>query len=99
MVKRQEYNRRGNNQGGLPERGQKNAHEQGAYRENAQNRNFSRDNTAGNPARYNKNAQHAPAKNFVRVKAEETVEDIKRDIQRIEKEIQLELKEIRGLKL
>jgi len=34
-----------------------------------------------------------------RNRAEETIEDIKRDIMRIEKEIELEIKEIRSLKL
>lgn len=38
-------------------------------------------------------------RNSGRARAEETVEDIKSDIVRIEKEIMLEIKEIRGLKL
>ncbi len=38
-------------------------------------------------------------RSFRGVRAEETVEDIKTDIRRIEKEIKLEIREIRGLKL
>lgn len=94
MAKRRDYQRKNGGQGGYNYQGQRNSPDQGAPKDAPQGKNYGRDNSrqphAGHPSqgRYNN-----------RVKAEETVEDIKADIHRIEKEIQLEIKEIKSLKL
>lgn len=52
-----------------------------------------------NYTRNNYRDKYSSIKNLKRVKEDETIEDIKADILRIEKEIELELKGIRSLKL
>lgn len=61
---------------------------------------FQKSSHAGkeNASRHNYNNNHSSRGNG-RVKTEETIEDIRTDIARIEKEIELELKEIRSLRL
>lgn len=64
-------------------------------REGGQNRGYYRD-------RDNQQRQHSQTQGprfSTRNRAEETIDDIKEDIVRIEKEIELEIKEIRSLKL
>ncbi len=63
--------------------------------EGGHNRNFRRDSQTG-PA-YGSPGQRQRDK--ARARALETVEDIRADIARIEKEIELEIKEIRGMRL
>jgi hypothetical protein len=107
MVRRQDYRRRGGQ--GVSERyGMRNSYEhhragrenaggaQSYNRESTYNRsNFHKESTS----RYNFSQDHAYSARCNRIKEDETVEDIKEDIARIEKEIQLELKEIRSMKL
>lgn len=77
----------------------------GHPRENSQNRGYYRDrNREGD--RDTQPRQYAAASssggrygNSLRNRAEETIEDIKEDIIRLEKEIELEIKEIKSLKL
>lgn len=70
--------------------------ETGAGRENQHPRNYQRDNHG----RYNGNSgQNSYARQGNRVKGDESIDDISADISRIEKEIQLELKEIRSMRL
>ena len=52
-----------------------------------------------NSAPYRKNNYHGPRREKQNVKVEETVDDIRQDLKRIEKEIELEIKEIGALKL
>lgn len=64
-------------------------------RENVHVRNTGRNNYS----RQNYSNYHSAPRYNNRIKTEETVDDIKEDIIRIEKEIDLEIKEIRSLKL
>lgn len=102
MPKRHEYQRRNNNQGGYSNQRQNNSQERGSFRENNQSnqsnqsKNFHRDNNA---PRQNFSNQNSPPRYINRIRAEETVEDIRRDISRIEKEIELEIKEIKSLRM
>jgi hypothetical protein len=64
-------------------------------RDNTQNRGFQRENQP----RQNYSYQNSQIKFNTRVKTVETVEDIKADIARIEKEIELEIKEIKTMRL
>lgn len=73
--------------------GQRSNYEQSAPREGAQPRYPSRDYS--NRGGYGSQS----SSRFEKIKAIETVEDIQVDIGRLEKEIELELKEIRGLRL
>jgi len=63
-------------------------------------RNKNKDNSRGNdnPQRQHSSSGRYGGNNH-RSRAEETIDDIKEDIVRIEKEIELEIKEIRSLKL
>jgi len=77
-------------------------HEQ-QNRESGQQRSFNRDRLRDNE-RDAQPRQHSAMSggrygNALRNKAEETIDDIKLDIIRLEKEIELEIKEIRDLKL
>lgn len=70
-------------------------------RENGQQRGYYRDRVRDND-RDSQPRQHSASGrygNITRNRAEETIDDIKLDIVRIEKEIDLEIKEIRSLKL
>jgi len=73
----------------------------GASREN----NFQKDSSYQKSSYANKDNgvrhgyNNSSSKGSGRVKSEETIEDIRTDIARIEKEIELELKEIRSLRL
>ena len=96
-MKRQEYRQKGNNSNNVfGGRGRRNAHSQ---------QDSQRENTPGKAQarnafyKQNQSNQHSEQKYNNRAKAEETVEDIREDIARIEKEIELEIKEIRSLKL
>jgi len=98
MVKRYEYqNRNTNVQSSAPVQGVKAPHEQIVRRENVQqqNKSFNR----GNPVRQNYSGQHSPPRFSNKIRTDETIDDIKEDISRIEKEIELELKEIKSMKL
>lgn len=113
MVKGNEFHRRNNNQGAPHNREQRNQLEHGS-RENTQerkewnNRNqhresmpresASRENAPRQAYSNNSSFQNAQPR-ISRVKTEETVDDIKADIVRIEKEIQLEIKEIKSMRL
>ncbi len=70
--------------------------EAGQSREKAYSRTSNRDST-GRPGGYS--SQSGISKINEKSKVEETVEDIKADILRLEKEIKLEIEEIRSLKL
>lgn len=94
MVRKREYHRRNNSQGGFSVQGQRNLNEQAPGRENTQIRSFNKDNSM--KQNY---SNHSSPPRCGRAKEDETVEDIREDIARIEKEIKLELKEIRSLKL
>lgn len=78
-------------------KGQGERHEGGHSREQGQGKGFYRDRE-GAPRQHSGNVP-APRYNNSRNRSEETVEDIKEDILRLEKEIELEIKEIRSLKL
>lgn len=69
--------------------------------QNTQNKGFyrGRDNDRDNQPRQRVVQSSASRYSGPRAKAEETIEDIKEDIIRLEKEIELEMKEIRSLKL
>lgn len=104
MVKRQEYQRRSGGQSNTSVRGQRNTSENGTVREhtqsnynnrNNQNKTYHRDNSN----RQNYSSQNSYQRSGGRIKVDETIDDIKADITRLEKEIQLELKEIRSMKL
>jgi len=69
--------------------------EYGPPGENNQNKNYNKD--SGGRQRYSK--QSYRQRNDLRIRAEETLDDIRADITRIEKEIELEIREIRSLKL
>jgi hypothetical protein len=79
-----------NTQKDTPVREHKENHQRNFHRENTQNRE-----SYNNRESYRQYSQR-PA---IKPRAEETVEDIAVDIGRIEKEIELELKEIRSLRL
>jgi len=68
-------------------------------RENVQQRSFYRDRDKDTQLRQHSAASGTRYGSVIRNKAEETIEDIKLDIIRLEKEIELEIKEIRSLKL
>lgn len=74
---------------------QQDSREQGGSKESIFNKSSRRDSFC-RQSHVNKGSQ---AKYSSRVKAEETIEDIKEDINRIEKEIELEMKEIKSLRL
>jgi hypothetical protein len=74
----------------------RNSHEQGSYRNNNQYRNQYREN--GSRHNYANQFSSASKVNY-RAKPDETADDIKIDIARIEKEIQLEIKEIKSMRL
>jgi hypothetical protein len=107
MVKRHEYHTKGGNNQGRPYRKEKrssistDAAKDNAPKQNYSKRGFSQRGSSqrgsiprGSPSR------DSFQKYNERIKpAEETFDDIRADISRIEKEIQLELKEIRSLKL
>jgi len=98
-VKRQEHRQKSNNSNNsnnvLGGRGNRSTHTQVSHRENTQGK------AGGRNAyfRQNHSSQFSEQKYNNRVKADETVDDIREDIARIEKEIDLEIKEIRSLKL
>lgn len=94
MIKRQDYQRGNNNRSNSQNYGPKNPHETGQNRGPSPNRNFHRENTYGQTY----STQNPSSRYIPKLKTEETVEDIKTDILRIEKEIELELKEIRSLR-
>jgi len=96
MVKKQEFKQRNNNGNNVfGGRGRRNSNLQALHRENTSGKSQGK-----NPYyRQSQSNQYAEQKYNNRVKAEETVEDIREDIARIEKEIELEIKEIRSLKL
>lgn len=110
MVKRQEYHKR-SNQGGFNNNGPRNSHEQNPSRDAAQPRenNQGRDNhhpkESGQQRYSHRDNQHRQNSSghsysrYGRTRAEETVDDIKLDISRLEKEIDLEIKEIKSLRL
>jgi hypothetical protein len=75
----------------------KNGSEQPTNRERSFGKNHTRDNAY--PGRNNHQYQAPPAKHTAKAKAVETIDDIRMDIGRIEKEIELEIKEIRSLRL
>lgn len=52
-----------------------------------------------NRNQFNRQPNRIRNKDFKKIKVEETIEDIEKDIARIEKEIDLEIKEIMALKL
>lgn len=64
----------------------------GNTRENAPNKGYYRDRNRNKPVNSGRFINN-------RNKAEETIDDIKEDIVRLEKEIELEIKEIKSLKL
>ena len=95
-MKRQEHRQKSNNSNTiLGGRGNRSTHTQVPHRDNTQGK------SAGRNAyfRQNHSNQFSEQKYNNRVKTEETVDDIREDIARIEKEIDLEIKEIRSLKL
>lgn len=99
MGKKHDYQHRGGNYGGSNYQGHRGSGDQGFRRENrdnSQNRNYNRDNASkhGSPSSHSGQQRYNN-----KVKTEETIEDIRVDISRIEKEIELEIKEIRSLKL
>jgi|GEM_PF-1014542 len=110
MVRRREYYRRGS-QSTVDRQVSKSGQEHTLNRENAQVQNKEGTQWQGKESNEGKNGysrENAAKQNYSvqsfsprynRIKETETVEDIKEDIARIEKEIQLELKEIRSLKL
>lgn len=97
MVRRNEFQRRNNNQGSYSGPSNRNTQDQGTNRdrENAPVKNFHREGTP----RQNHPNQGSPSRHINRIRAEETVDDIKTDIVRIEKEIELEIKEIKSMRL
>lgn len=75
---------------------QRTSQTQGTTRGNNQNRSSYRGNSS-RQNNYNNNYSYSTRQK--RIKEDETVEDIREDICRIEKEIQLELREIRSMRL
>jgi hypothetical protein len=78
--------------------------QEGFVRESAPNRHFrdrnrDKDGERDNQQRPFSNAAGGRFSSISRSRAEETIDDIKEDIIRLEKEIDLEIKEIRSLKL
>jgi hypothetical protein len=95
-VKRQEYRQRSNNSNNtFGGRGRRNTNSQASNRENTPGKAPSKSSYF----RQNHSNQYSTQKYNSRIRTEETVDDIKEDIARIEKEIDLEIKEIRSLKL
>jgi len=69
-------------------------------RDNNQQRNFNREMpNRDNSPRPSYSNQSSASRHYNRIRSEETIDDIKSDIIRIEKEIELELKEIKTLRL
>jgi hypothetical protein len=112
MEKRHEYHKKsGNNQGRPYHKAKRNSIGTGAAKDNAPAKNNNRDNAPKQNYSRRGSSQRGPSprgsssrgsfpKYNEKIRpADETYEDIKADISRIEKEIQLELKEIRSLKL
>jgi hypothetical protein len=101
----EQHGRGANNQGNSRNQKQEdqNFHQKASElrsRNNSQQRGYSRDRskeTVAQRQRYpgSSGRSHESSRN----KSEETIEDIKQDIIRLEKEIDLEIKEIRSLKL
>lgn len=74
---------------------QKNSKSHDSYnRENSRQRGYYRDKGKG----ADRDHQKYSGRHTHKSREEETIEDIKRDIERIEKEIELEIKEIRSMK-
>lgn len=100
MVRKNEFpTKRGGNHGGYsgrPQRSQEQNSSKAPDRPQTEQRtrNYPRDNYS----RQAHSNHNAPARH-TRNRGDETVDDIKNDILRIEKEIDLELKEIRSLRL
>lgn len=82
-------------QNGSQPRNQRGPQEQGNRRENGNYRSYNRDNYQRQGHPY----QNSGPRYNQRIRADETIDDIKMDISRIEKEIELELKEIKSLRL
>lgn len=80
------------------QRNQAERHE-GFQKEGGQNRGFYRNNERDNQPRQRIVQSSGSRYGGPRSKAEETIDDIKEDIIRLEKEIELEMKEIKSLKL
>lgn len=82
-------------------RPQRNNQDAVARKEGGYQKNFNRDNRENreNYQRSGYQFQNNGQRYQKRIKADETIDDIKLDIQRIEKEIELELKEIRSSRL
>jgi len=72
-----------------------NSHRDNSYRENSYRENSYRQSGSGHNYSNHSSAQRTGS----RIKTEETLDDIIADISRIEKEIELEIKEIRSLRL
>lgn len=56
-------------------------------------------NRSGSSRQNYQQSQYSASRNMMKYRAEETVDDIREDIARLEKEIDLEIKEIRSMKL
>ncbi|HEX2925898.1 MAG TPA: hypothetical protein VHP38_06520 [Ruminiclostridium sp.] len=69
------------------------------HRENGHQRNYHRENTQGRERENREPYRQHFQRPAIKPRAEETVEDIANDIVRIQKEIDLELKEIRSMRL
>lgn len=74
-------------------REQQKAPQEGRTSQEPQYKSYARDSFRQN------RIPHGSASRPIRARLEETVDDIKADVARIEKEIDLEIKEIRSLKL
>ncbi|ACL74523.1 hypothetical protein [Ruminiclostridium cellulolyticum] len=92
---KREFNSRDNSQ--RENSGRESGSYNNQHRENNYQRNYHRENYQGRENRES-NRQHYQ-RTAIRPRAEETVEDIENDIVRIQKEIDLELKEIRSMRL
>ncbi|HHV99720.1 MAG TPA: hypothetical protein GXX36_09145 [Clostridiaceae bacterium] len=99
-------NSNGNNQGSTQkmqrEQSSNRSREQSSGKNREQSSYRERSNTSGRSVLPKQNYQQnylGVTKNNTKFRAEETVDDIREDIARLEKEIHMEIKEIRSIKL
>ncbi len=93
--------------GGQPRQQRNSGYDQGGKREKHHFRNYNRDNKDNRDSKDGREGFQKQSNSFQgggqryphKVKTEETIDDIKEDILRIEKEIELEIREIRTMRL
>lgn len=94
MTTKREYQSKSGGKGAGQKTGSRPSRDYGKPKESTPHRGYRRDSYSGKTS-----SGQGYSQRHNKIKALETVEDIKQDIIRIEKEIRLEIKEIRSMKL